>query len=95
MSLVTRTRTYNTDRNAVVSPQTAANDSRNHVHYNSMPIVNVSDVHDIVSNDSLPNDSDPVNVLNDDSDYDVSNDVMMMDLNKKSELNKQETSAWG
>jgi len=82
VSLVTRARTYNiqhdnVSQNVVVSPQTEANDSRNHVHYISMPNVDVGDVHDIVSNDSVPNDSDPVNVLNGDSDDDVSNDDVM------------------
>jgi len=77
VSLVTRARTYNTDRNAVVSPQTEANDSQTHVHYNSMPNVDAGHVHDIIPNDSVPNYSDPVIVLTNDSDDDVLNDDMM------------------
>src|SRR6218665_3978173 len=77
VSLVMRARTYNTNRNAVVSPKTEANDSHNQVRYNSMPNADVGRVHDIVPNDIVPNDSDPVNVLTDDSDDDVLNDGVM------------------
>src|SRR6218665_3675107 len=84
VSLVTRARTYNTDRNAVINPQTEANDSENRVHYNSMQNVEAGHVHNIVPNDIVPNNSDPVNVLNDDSGDNVLNDDVM--IQEQSEL---------
>ena len=94
VSLVTRTRTYNTDRNAVMSPQTAANDSHTQVHYNSMPNVDAGHVHDIVPNDSVPSDSDPVNVLYDDSDDEVLNDDVMNQEHSELHSNASDIASW-
>src|SRR6218665_3887272 len=76
VSLLTRARTYNTDKNAVETPNTHINDSNIPVHYHSMTNADVGEGHDVVSNKRVPNDSDPVNVLNGDTD-DVSNENVM------------------
>jgi len=78
VSLVTRAQTYNTDRNAVVTPNTDTNESRNPVHYHAMTNADVGEVHDIVCNARVPNNSDPLNDLNDDTDDDVSNENVML-----------------
>jgi len=70
VSLVTRARTY-TDRNAVVTPNTDTNDSQTPLHYHPMTNADVSDVHDIVLNARVSNDSDPINALIDHNDDDV------------------------
>src|SRR6218665_2848545 len=84
VSLVTRARTYTTDRNAVVASNSDPSDSNTNVHLH--PITNADDgvMNDIVLNDRVPYDSGPASTLIDDSDEDITDENVM--LQEQSEL---------
>src|SRR6218665_3623555 len=54
VSLVTRARTYTTDRNAVVASNSDPNDSNNNVHLHPMIHADDGEMNDIVLNNNLP-----------------------------------------
>src|SRR6218665_1151060 len=74
VSLVTRARTYTTDRNAVVASNSDPIDSNNNVHLHPMIHADDGEINDIVLNDNLPNDSGPASTLIHDIDEDVTNE---------------------
>ena len=82
MSLVTRARTYTTDRNAVVASNSDPNDSNTNVHLHPMTNADDGVMNDIVLNIflnyRLPNDSGPASTLIDDSDEDITDENVML-----------------
>src|SRR6218665_1396051 len=84
VSLVTRARTYTTDRNAVVASNSDPNDSNNNVHLHPMIHADDGVMNDIVLNDRVPNDSGPASTLIDDDDEDITDENVM--LQEQSEL---------
>src|SRR6218665_315379 len=84
VSLVTRARTYTTDRNAVVDSNSDPNESNTNVHLHPMTNANDGAMDDIVVNDGLPNDCSPASTLIDDSDEDITDETVM--LQEQSEL---------
>src|SRR6218665_1312836 len=85
VSLVTRARTYTTDRNAVVASNSDPNDSNTNVHLYPMTNADDGEMNDIVQIDDLPNDSGPASTLIDDSDEDITNENVIN--REQSELN--------
>src|SRR6218665_92701 len=85
VSLITRARTYTTDRNAVVTSNSDPIDSTNNVHLHSMIHADDGEMNDIVLTDVLPNDSRPASTLIPVIDEDVTNENVINQ--EQSELN--------
>src|SRR6218665_826437 len=85
VSLVTRPRTYTTDRNAVVTSNSDPNDSNNNVHLHPMIHADDGEMNDIVLTDDLLNDSGPASTLIHDIGEDVTNKNVI--IQEQSELN--------